>query len=172
MAGMLRYPDEQKFQEMLAKSHAKVHQPRIVRPLDGPGTRVATPAEKMPRKAPVKAVVKPAKPPSEIEQQFAAQIAEAGLPSPAREYPFLRGRAHRLDFAWPDHRINGMQVGVEVQGMVHRVKGRFSADIEKRALGLLQNWMILEVGGEQIRNGKAIEWLKELFAKATKGSGK
>ncbi len=160
MAGMLRFNDEKALQELLARSHVKVHHARIVRPLDGPGTRVATPAEKMPRKAP-----KPPKPPSELEILFAAQIVEAGLPSPAREYPFLRGRAHRLDFAWPDYRVNGMQLGVEVQGMVHRVKGRFSADLEKRALGLLQNWMILEVGGEQIRNGKAIEWLKELFEK-------
>lgn len=163
MGGMLRFKDEKDFAAMLKGSHAKVHEPRIVRPLDGPGPRVATPVSKTPKAAAAKKVV------SEIEELFASQIALVkNLPPPQREYPFLRGRAHRLDFAWPEYTVNGMQVGVEIQGMVHRVKARFSADLEKRALGLLQGWLILEVGGEQIRSGKAMEWLQELFAKAVK----
>ena len=64
--------------------------------------------------------------------------------------------------------MNGLQLGVEVQGMVHRVKHNFSNDLEKRARGLLQGWMVLEVGGEQIRSGKAMEWLQELFKRAKK----
>ena len=61
-----------------------------------------------------------------------------------------------------------MQVGIEVQGMAHRVKGRFLGDLEKRALGMLQGWLVLEVGGEQIKNGNAMGWLQELFQKAVK----
>ena len=163
MGGMLRFKDEKDFQELLKRSNVRIAPPRVVRPLDGPGPRVATPAAKTPNGP------KNAKVVSEIEELFASQIALVGnLPAPVREYPFLRGRAHRLDFAWPEHRINGMQLGVEIQGMVHRVKGRFSADLEKRALGLLQDWLILEVGGDQVRSGKAMEWLQELFKRAVK----
>ena len=81
-------------------------------------------------------------------------------------YQFNADLAHQV--IETEHRVNGMQLGVEVQGMVHRVKHRFSADLEKRALGLLQNWLILEVGGEQIREGKAMEWLQELFTRAVR----
>ena len=52
--------------------------------------------------------------------------------------------------------------------MCHTVRERFNADIEKRALGTLQGWLILEVGPDQIKSGKAMEWLQELFQKATK----
>lgn len=96
--------------------------------------------------------------PSEIEESFNAQIIAAGLPDPKREHPYLIGSRHRLDFAWPDRKI-----GVEVQGQVHRIKGRFQADIEKRARGLLQGWRILEVSGKEVRSGQAIEWLKQLL---------
>ena len=107
-----------------------------------------------PRRGPQKA----AKKPSEIEELFAAQIAEAGLPAPQREAAYLIGHRHRLDFAWP-----ALKIGVEVQGMVHRIKGRFEADIEKRALGLLQGWRVLEVSGAAIRDGRAIKWLRALL---------
>ncbi len=161
MGGMLRYPDEKKFQEMLAKSHAKVHEPRIVRPLEGEGVRVATPAVPAPGNKP-----KAVKAPSEIETLMAEQIAAcSSIPAPVREYPYLRGSRHRLDFAWPEHRINGMQIGLEVQGMAHRTRERFLPDIEKRALGILQDWLVLEAGGDHIRNGKAMAWLQQLFAK-------
>ncbi len=96
--------------------------------------------------------------PSEIEELLAEQIRQAGLPEPVREYHHLRGSKHRLDFAWPDRMI-----GCEVQGNVHRIKGRFEADITKRAAGLLQGWRILEVSGRAIRDGRAIDWLREIL---------
>ena len=96
--------------------------------------------------------------PSEIEELMAGMIAGAGLPEPVREYPYLRGSRHRLDFCWPSRKI-----GLEVQGMPHRIKERFEADIGKRALGLLQGWRILEVSGKAIKDGRAIEWLKQLL---------
>ena len=153
MGGMLRFKDEVEMRAALGKTHLKVRADTSAKadPIQ------LQPKEKKPREV------------SEIEELLASQISLVGnLPAPEREYHFLRGRAHRLDFAWPEHKINGMQFGVEVQGMVHRVKGRFSADLEKRALGLLQGWLILEVGGDQIRSGKAMEWIQELFTKTVK----
>lgn len=162
MAGMLRFKDEKDFAEALKKGHLKIAAPitgkisitsmvpKVAQPKDRPGTNEP-------------------KVGSDIEELFAQQIRLVGnLPEPQREYHHLRGSKHRLDFAWPEHRVNGMQLGVEVQGMVHRVKHNFSADLEKRARGILQGWLVLEVGGEQIRSGKAMEWLQELFKRATK----
>ena len=32
----------------------------------------------------------------------------------------------------------------------------------------VQDWLVLEVGGDQVRSGKAMEWLQQLFARAVK----
>lgn len=163
MAGMLRFKSEDDFKEALKKGHLKIATPitgktsitsmvpKVAQPKDRPGTN-------QPKVG------------SDIEELFAQQIRLVGnLPAPVREYHHLRGSKHRLDFAWPEHRVNGMQLGVEVQGMVHRAsKQNFNGDMEKRARGILQGWLVLEVGGEQIRSGKAMEWLQELFKRATK----
>lgn len=96
--------------------------------------------------------------PSPLELAFAEQLSMLNVPGPQREYQFMEGRGFRLDFAWP-----GARVAVEVQGMVHRIKGRFRADIEKRALALLAGWRVLEVSGAEIRSGQAIAWLIALL---------
>ena len=92
--------------------------------------------------------------PSPLELAFAEQLSILRVPAPVREHRFLAERNFRLDFAWPPQRV-----AVEVQGMVHRIKGRFRADIEKRALALLAGWRVLEVSGAEIRSGQAIAWL-------------
>lgn len=99
-----------------------------------------------------------AKAPSQIEELLALHIEQAGLPAPVREHHHIPGRKFRIDFAWPDRKL-----GVEVQGNVHRIKERFEADITKRALGMMAGWRILEVSGRAIRDGRAIEWLKDLL---------
>ena len=97
-----------------------------------------------------------------LELRLAQQIAEAGLPEPVREYFHIPGRDFRLDFAWP-----AAKIGVEIQGMQHRVKGRFHADIEKRALGLLAGWRILEIDGRAVKSGQGIDWLRQLLGAAS-----
>jgi very-short-patch-repair endonuclease len=74
------------------------------------------------------------------------------------EYFHIKGRDFRLDFAWPDRKL-----GVEVQGMAHRIKGKFHSDIEKRALAMLDGWKVLEVSGQAVRDERGIEWLKQLM---------
>ena len=109
---------------------------------------------------PHKPVPRPAQPPgpSQIHIRMRQQIQQAGLPPPIEEYYHIKGRDFRLDFAWPDRKI-----GVEVQGMAHRIKGKFHADIEKRALAMLQGWRILEVSGDTVRDERGIGWLKQLL---------
>lgn len=156
MAGMLRLKDEGALQALLAKGNLREARGIVA---------VLPKAERAPA---------PAKPPekvgSDIEELLAQQIRLVGnLPEPIREYCHLRGSKHRMDFAWPEWRWHGLQIGVEVQGMVHRAsKEQFKKDIDKRAAGLLQHWVVLEVGGDQVRSGRAMEWLQELFKGATK----
>lgn len=95
---------------------------------------------------------------SKLELRFAQQIESAGLPPPARNWYHIPGRDFTLDFAWPN-----LKFGVEVQGMAHRIKSKFRADIEKRALAQLAGWRVLEVGGYEIRNEIAIKWLIDLW---------
>ena len=102
---------------------------------------------------------KPERKESQLERRFLQQLEQAQLTECCiREYYAINGRDFRLDFAFPSRKI-----GVEVQGAVHRIKGRHRADIEKRALHLLAGWRVLEVGGAEIKSGKAIEWIKELL---------
>lgn len=153
MAGMLRFKDEKDFQKLLRVSHLRVH--------DTKGVKLIAP-----QSARIEAKPKVASPNEEL---LAGQISAVGnLPAPIRQYSHIRGRGHTLDFAWPEWTVNGMQIGVEVQGLCHTVRKRFEADLEKRALAMLQGWWILEVGPDHIKDGKAMEWLQELFQRATK----
>lgn len=103
---------------------------------------------------------------SKLEVRLEQQLQEAGfVPASVagpggylRNYFFLRDRDFELDFAWPADKV-----AIEVQGMAHRIKGKFKADIEKRALALLCGWKVLEVDGDAIRSGKAMVWAKQLL---------
>lgn len=98
---------------------------------------------------------------SKLERRFSQQLADnPDLPPHQRNYFFLPDRDLELDFAWPP-----LKIYVEVQGMAHRVKAMFKRDIEKRALALFAGWRGLEVGGDEIRSGQAIAWLRELLTR-------
>lgn len=103
---------------------------------------------------------------SPIEALLAYQIHSAGLPEPKRNYLFLADRKCELDFAWPE-----LKVAIEVQGMVHRIKRQFKSDIEKKALALLAGCRVLEVGGDEIRSGQALAWVKDLLKRGNDGQG-
>lgn len=153
MAGMLRFKDEKDFRQLLRTSHLRIH--------DGDKVKLIPPPKPAPKAQPEE------KQESDIEALLASQINLVGnLPAPERNYPHIRGRRFNLDFAWPEWEYNGMQIGLEVQGMAHRIRGKFLADIEKRILAQLQGWIVIEVAGEHIRSGKAMEWLQEVFSEA------
>lgn len=103
---------------------------------------------------------------SKLELALLAQMEAERLPTPFCEYRPLPHRKFRLDFAWPKESCGGVDTGIEVQGMVHRIKGRFKRDIEKRAELLLAGWRVLEVDGDSIRDGRAIGWIKRLIGAA------
>ena len=109
--------------------------------------------------APIEIVV-PQPKVSKIERRFSQQLADnPDIPPHQRNYFFLPDRDLELDFAWSE-----VSIAVEVQGMAHRIKGKFKRDIEKRALAMLAGWRVLEVGGDQVRSGQALQWLRLLLA--------
>lgn len=95
---------------------------------------------------------------STLEIIFAQQLDVLRLPAPVREHQAIPNRKYRLDFAWPDRRI-----GVEVQGMVHRIKGRFQRDTEKACLHILHGWRVLPVCRADIVSGRAAAWITTLL---------
>lgn len=82
-------------------------------------------------------------------------IAVEKLPSPEREYKFALPRQWRLDFAYPQRKV-----AIEVESMVHRIKGRYKRDIKKYNELALRGWTLVRVTAEMIRNGEARELLK------------
>lgn len=99
------------------------------------------------------------RPESKIERRFSQQLGDRPyLPAHVRDYFFIEGRDFELDFAWP-----ALRFGVSVEGMAHRVKRQFNVDLEKHALGLIAGWRILRVGGQDIRDGRAIEWAETII---------
>lgn len=96
---------------------------------------------------------------SKLERRFSQQLADnPDIPPHQRNYFFLPDRDLELDFAWAP-----LKVAVEVQGMAHRIKGKFVRDVEKRALAMLAGWRVLEVAGDQVRSGQALQWLRMLL---------
>lgn len=169
MAGMLRCKDDKELNALLKGSHVRVRQPGGVRfvPQD-PLVRVDARDRSLPKSATCAKKQTDTQEESEIERMLAEQIQLAGLPVPEHPYYHLRGRSHHLDFAWPEWTVNGWQFGLEVQGMAHRVKDKFLRDIEKRFLAQQQGWLVLEVAGDHVRDGRAIEWLQILFKRAVR----
>ena len=125
-----------------------------------PPTRAVT-ATSAPRISPLElapVAVAPIKKESEIERRFAQQIRAANLPEPERNWYHIPDRMFTLDFAWPDRKI-----AVEIQGHAHRIRSKFAADIEKRALALLSGWVVMELSGAEVRSGRGIEWFVQLW---------
>lgn len=163
MSGMLRFTEEG-FAAFLKTSTARVapEPQRRTKPATpaptGPTARrpisTAKPASRREAAASREAPGAAGPKESEIERRFAQQIRAAGLPEPEREYYHITGRNFRLDFAWP-----AIKLGVEVQGMAHRIKGKFHADMEKRILAQMNGWLVMEISGDMVRHDTAIAWL-------------
>lgn len=89
-------------------------------------------------------------------------MVERQIQTPVTEYRFDFVRKWRFDFCWPD-----IKLALEVEGSVHRIKGRFKSDIEKYAMAQMAGWTVLRVARAQIKNGQAILWLQQMINKRT-----
>lgn len=158
MTGMLRWTEEMLDQHKRRIAGTPGVTVRTNRIQDEPDVPPAAPGAPGPQKPKIGRPKLGTRLESQLEVMVAQQLTLLKLPMPQREYKHIPNRNFRLDFAWPD-----VKVGIEVQGMVHRIEGRFKGDIEKRALGLINGWRILEVDRAAIKSGMAISWIETLL---------
>lgn len=102
----------------------------------------------------------------DFARELAIQICDAGLRLPLLEYAFDKqltgsGRGWMLDLAWPW--IEPM-LAVEVDGAVHRIKGRHKTDIPKYQALFAQGWKLLRVTPAQVRSGEALKLVRKALA--------
>lgn len=94
---------------------------------------------------------------SELEGQLELQLKAAKIQVVSQHRP-VQERKWTLDFAIPERKF-----GIEVQGGVHRIRDKFTRDIEKRAELRLAGWTVVEVDGESIRDGRALGWIERFL---------
>ena len=89
-------------------------------------------------------------------------VGQANVPRPAREYRFDPARGWRFDFAWPGV-LPGEAgpIAVEMEGGVHRIKGRYDRDIEKYNRAELHGWTLLRVSLAMVNDWRAIALICE-----------
>ena len=91
----------------------------------------------------------------QYEAMLASQVELAGLPVPEREYRFHDMRKWRVDLAYPP-----LKIAIEIDGAVHRIKGRFIRDFEKHQALFLAGWRLLRVSTAQVSNGEALRLIR------------
>ena len=98
---------------------------------------------------------------STLEAELALQIRALGLPEPVREYPAIKGRKFRFDFAWLEHKllveVNG---GTYTQG-AHSTGQGIRRDYEKSNLATLAGWRVLSFDGKSVKSGEAVEVIRK-----------
>ena len=97
---------------------------------------------------------------SQLEEQLALLIDDAGLPVPECEHRFHQTRRWRFDFAWPEYKVS-----CEVEGGIwsggRHVRGRgFQKDCTKYNEAALAGWIVIRVTAHHIETGKALVWLR------------
>ena len=97
---------------------------------------------------------------SHLEELLASHIQAAGLPTPVRELPFAKPRRFRFDFAWPDQML-----ALEIDGATwangrHNRGSGVASDCEKASFAAILGWRLLRVNGNQVLDGRALEWAR------------
>lgn len=102
---------------------------------------------------------------SDLEEKFAKQWADEGLPSYERNYqPWLPHRAFEVDFALP-----ALKLGIEIEGGIFMRKSGHSTgtgiarDIDKHNLAVFTGWTLIRVTPPQVANGEGIAMAKRLI---------
>lgn len=109
--------------------------------------------------APSRPLAPTPRPRSAGEVELERQLVASGLTGWETEFRFHPVRLWRLDFAFPAERL-----AVEVDGGVHRIKGRFAGDLEKHNALTLAGWRLLRVDMKWIGSGRALETITAALA--------
>lgn len=93
--------------------------------------------------------------------ELAFQCKAVGIPTPCVNWPFLKeqGRRFRLDLAYPD-----IKLCIEIDGGVHRIRDKFSRDLEKHRLLFEHGWRLLRVSPAEVNNGTALGYVERALS--------
>ncbi len=100
---------------------------------------------------------------SQLELLLLHDLILHGLPVPQREYCFAKPRRWRADFAWPEQRILVECEGATFAGGRHTRGAGYAADLEKYNNAALNGWLTLRFDGAMIRDGVAIQVIRQAF---------
>jgi len=101
---------------------------------------------------------------SGLEETLLFYLRINDMPTPVIEYKFHPRRRWRFDMAWLEQRV-----ALEVQGGIHMAKSGHNTaagitrDCEKANEAVVLGWKVLHVTREQIENGSAINWLRQIL---------
>lgn len=99
---------------------------------------------------------------SKLETLFAAQLAEAGLPEPIRQFRFHPKRRWRADFAWPAWKLlievdgGTWMKAPDGRGVGHAHPTRYASDIDKLNAAALAGWTVLRCTDKHIADGSIL----------------
>lgn len=159
----LRLADEEALAALLKHSHLREHiPPPIVRVVSPSGIEQPSAIHQQNAKGRVKKTYKGT---INYKAVLLQQIEREGLPLPTPEHKFADdiGRKWRIDLAYPERKL-----AIEIEGMAHRTRERFMADIEKyNELVAMRGWRLLRVytrwiTSEKRQSDKAITLVKRM----------
>lgn len=97
---------------------------------------------------------------SRHESELEIQIRALRLPSPEREFLFMRPRRFRFDFAWPEHKVAlEAEGGTWIAGRHTRGSG-YESDCIKYSEAAIRGWKVIRATGKMIKDGTAIDLLQ------------
>lgn len=102
---------------------------------------------------------------SSWEDFFELQLQEHGVPTPQKEYKFLKNRRFRFDFAWPEFKFACEVDGAVYQRGRHTSGAGYTKDCEKFALAAIEGYRVIRVTTGQVNKGQAIQWIQTYFEK-------
>jgi very-short-patch-repair endonuclease len=100
---------------------------------------------------------------SHLEQAFATQVKQVGLPEPEREVMLSANHAYRWDFVWSRYRL-----AVEINGGVWTVGGHSTGqgiirDMTKLRIATLAGYRCFQFHGDAIEDGSAINTVEQFI---------
>jgi very-short-patch-repair endonuclease len=98
------------------------------------------------------------KTPTDAAKRLLRALQEAGIEGPwYREFTFHEERNWKLDVAMPSRKLS-----VEIDGGVHRIKGKFLRDMERHNALIISGWKYIRVTPAQVENGEALVLVRAL----------
>ena len=97
---------------------------------------------------------------SALEELFAFQLDALGIPY-IREYPAIKGRKFRFDFAFRDERVLVEVQGGTFNGGAHGRGVGIHRDYEKSNLAQMAGWRVLQFDSKMVKSGEAVEVIRK-----------